>query len=128
MGSREGGGKIEEMLGFGEGLREDCLEGAPNLLLLLMAVLAVESVDVVRLCEKGKLIMLLWMIGEGPRNPSISGVPSLLGLIGLRGAIIAGNGSARWASSGGAWAFDLSSCTWMAWSGPLVLPRGNISD
>ena len=47
--------------------------------------------------------MLLWMIGDGPRSPDISGVPSLLGLGGrLAVGTDAGDWSARWANSGGA--------------------------
>jgi hypothetical protein len=41
-----------------------------------------DSEDVVLLWWEGKLSILLWIIGDGPRSPDISGVPSLLGLDG----------------------------------------------
>jgi hypothetical protein len=62
-----------------------------------------ESDELVRLWGDGKFSILLWMIGDGPRRPDISGVPSLLGLDGrLAVGNDAGNWSARWANSGGA--------------------------
>ena len=72
-------GNAEE--GFGEGFREDIGAGTPNL--ELAAVVVLDSVDTVRLWWDGKFSMLLWIIGEGPRSPDSSGVPSLLGLEGL---------------------------------------------
>jgi hypothetical protein len=62
------------------------------------------SIELVRLCAVGKLDMLLCTIGDGSRSPTISGVPSLLGLLGrLKAGGDTGDWSARWASSGGAW-------------------------
>ena len=62
------------------------------------------SIELVRLCAVGKLDKLLCTIGDGPRSPTISGVPSLLGLLGrLKAGGDTGDWSARWASSGGAW-------------------------
>ena len=122
MGTREDGAKPEARLGFGDGLREDCLDGIPNLVLLLVAILVDDPPDVVRLCDDGKLIMLLWMIGEGPRNPVISGVPSLLGRLGLRKPAVDNGWSAKWASSGGACTFSLSSVGCDGRRGPLAIP------
>jgi hypothetical protein len=60
VGRREVGAKLEVTLGLGDGLREDCLgDMIPNPVLLFVAMLAVEPVDVVRWCENGKLFMLL---------------------------------------------------------------------
>lgn len=95
VGTRDGGANPEVRLGLGDGLRDEDLEGMPNLLLLLVET---DPNDGVRLCDDGKLDMLLWITGDGPRRPIISKVPSLLGLEGL---LPAGE-SARCASSGGA--------------------------
>lgn len=60
------------------------------------------------------------MIGEGPWNPVMSGVPSLLGRVGRRGAVIVDGWSARWASSGGACVFGFSSLVSDGRRTPLV--------
>ena len=65
-------------------MREDDLEGIPNLLRLVGAMADFDSDEAVRLWVDGKLVILLWMIGDGSRSPVISDVPSLLGLEGLR--------------------------------------------
>jgi hypothetical protein len=66
--------------------------------------------------------MLLWMIGEGPRSPFISGVPSLLGRAGLREAAVDGGRSAKWANSGGACICDFPSVVWDGRRSPLLIP------
>lgn len=81
----------------------------PNRVLPFVTMPVVESVDVVRLWAEGKLLMLLWMMGEGPRRPTISAVPSLLGRVGRRVLLVAGLGSAKCANSGGAWILGFSS-------------------
>jgi hypothetical protein len=77
---RVAGGNEED--GFGEGIREDGFAGKLILDFATGADTVFESDELVRLCGDGKLSMLLWIIGEGPRSPDISGVPSLLGLDG----------------------------------------------
>lgn len=99
--------KPEARLGLGDGLREDGFDCMPNLVLLLITGPAAELLDIVRLCE-GKLVMLLCIIGDGPCMPSISGVPSLLGLVGLRAATVDDGRSTKCASSGGAWTLGCS--------------------
>ena len=71
-------------MGPGEGMREETLVGMPVRDLAAGPGPALDSVELVRLCAEGKVIMLLCIIGEGPRMPIISGVPSRLGLAGRR--------------------------------------------
>lgn len=85
------------------GAREDRLVGAPGRTFVVDPNPSLASIELVRLCEVGKLVMLLCTIGDGPRSPTISGVPSLLGLFGRFDAGgDTGDWSARWANSGGA--------------------------
>lgn len=104
VGAREAGVNPDVRLGLGDGLREDGFAEIPNLALPPGITPVLDSVDVVRLCDDGKLLMLLWITGDGPRNRlGISGVPSLLGLTGLRlSRGTAGVAIAKCASSGGA--------------------------
>ena len=69
--------------GLGDGFREDDFDGIPNLVLLLVVKPILDSVELVRLCDDGKLDMLLWITGDGPRSPGISTVPFRLGRLGL---------------------------------------------
>jgi hypothetical protein len=84
VGAREVGEKADAELRLGDGFREGGLEGIPNLVLPLAVMLILDSVELVRRCDDGKVVMLLWMIGDGSRNPTISDVPFRLGRTGLR--------------------------------------------
>jgi hypothetical protein len=79
-GARVAGGNEEDELG--EGIREDGFVGTLILDFDVGTGTILDSEEGVRLCDAGKFIMLLWIIGDGPRSPDISGVPSLLGLDG----------------------------------------------
>jgi hypothetical protein len=91
--------------GPGDGIREPTLIGTPILERAAGpgADAFLDSVELVRLCVDGNVIILLWTIGDGPRIPMISGVPSRLGLEGRRAVgREPGDFSTRWANSGGA--------------------------
>jgi hypothetical protein len=78
--ARVAGGNEED--GFGEGIRAGGFAEALILDLEVCAGKVLDSEEGVRLCNDRKFIMLLWITGDGPRSPDISGVPSLLGLDG----------------------------------------------
>lgn len=84
MGTRERGVYPEDKLGLGDGLREEALEGIPNRLFPMIEAPVTEPSDGARLWGEGTLLILLWTMGDGPRSPTISEVPSLLGRDGLR--------------------------------------------
>jgi hypothetical protein len=92
VGPRDG---PRETKGPGEGNREGALVGTPALDLAAGPGPLLDSVELVRLCVEGKAIILLCTIGEGPRMPIISGVPSRLGLAGRR---IAGSDTGDWSA------------------------------
>lgn len=70
--------------GPGEGILDGAFIWTAGRGLVVGATPCLDSVEPVRLCDEGKDIMLLWIIGEGPRRPMISGVPSRLGRDGRR--------------------------------------------
>jgi hypothetical protein len=84
FGTRETGANPDARVGLGDGLREDGLEGMPKRDFPVTAIPAVELAEGVRLCDDGKLLILLWIMGDGPRSPAISEAPFLLGRVGLR--------------------------------------------
>lgn len=89
--------------GPGDGMREGAFAGTPARDLEAGPTPALDSVELVLLCVEGNAIMLLCIIGDGPRMPIISGVPSRLGLAGRRMAGRAtGDCSTKCANSGGA--------------------------
>jgi hypothetical protein len=71
-------------IGPGDGIREGAFVGTPILDFAAGPCPILDSVELVRLCIDGNAIMLLWITGDGPRNPISSGVPSRLGLAGRR--------------------------------------------
>jgi hypothetical protein len=90
VGTRERGVYPEDRLGLGEGLREEALDGIPNRVFPVMETPVAEPSDGVRLWGEGKLLILLWTTGDGPRSPTISDVPSLLGRDGRRAPVDGG--------------------------------------
>jgi hypothetical protein len=104
VGRREVGRGAGVRAGLGDWLREEGFDGSPNLFLPFIILPNLESVELVRRWDDGKLVMLLCITGDGSRNPIIS-APVRLGRTGLRRSTDeVGLWCARWASSGGAWA------------------------
>jgi hypothetical protein len=81
---RDRGAYPDAKLGLGEALRDDVFVGSPNLDLELGVIPVLDSVELVRLCDDGKMLRLLWMTGDGRLRSTMSEVPSLLGRLGLR--------------------------------------------